>query len=208
MKTCISCNKENPDDFKHCRYCGADIKFIFLKKPKTWWKRLPAWVWIIVFVAAIAGIIFGIIGSFIAISTIEGVASMALLIAGLVGFGLIPLRRPQEMGAIGRAIGLSFFALMGATIDQTGNYIYNKPIEICLCEEGTTLDRDENISNPLPGTTYIEQDFTCYNNLGIPVQELNVFAVLGIRFLEYVLLGYLLIGLRTVILKLNTIPNT
>ncbi|MBK9504023.1 MAG: hypothetical protein IPO03_01220 [Bacteroidetes bacterium] len=42
---------------------------------------------------------------------------------------------------------------MGATVDQTGNIIYNQPVEICFCDQGTSLNRDENISNPMPGTT-------------------------------------------------------
>lgn len=203
MKTCDQCGKENPDDFKHCRYCGAYLENISIDKPKSWRKRIPSWAWILIFVAGIGGILFAIIGSFIAISTIEGVASLALLIAGIIGFGIIPLRKVEQTQAIGRAVGLSFFALMGATIDQTGNYFYNKPIELCMCADGTTLDRDENISNPLPGTTYIEQDFTCYDKMGNPVKQLNIFAILGIRFLEYVILGYLLIGLRNVIWKIK-----
>jgi hypothetical protein len=203
MKTCDHCRKENPDDFKHCRNCGARLEDVSIDKPKSWRKRIPSWAWILIFVAGIAGIIFAIIGSFIAISTIEGVASLVLLIAGLIGFGIIPLRKPEQTAAIGRAVGLSFFALMGATIDQTGNYFYNKPIELCMCANETTLDRDENISNPLPGTTYIEQDFTCYDKMGNPVKQLNIFAILGIRFLEYVILGYLLIGLRNVIWKIK-----
>lgn len=203
MKTCHHCQKENPDDFNYCRYCGAEIATIQANKPKNVWKRIPSWAWIIIFVAGIAGGLFAIIGSFVAISTIEGVASMLFLVLGVIGFGLVPLRKPEQTGSVARAIGLSFFALMGATIDQTGNYIYNKPIEICMCEAGTTLDRNENVSNPLPGTTYIEQDFTCYDKMGNPVKQLNLFAILGIRFIEYVILGYLLIALRTFAWKIK-----
>jgi len=95
----------------------------------------------------------------------------------------------------------AFFALTGASIDQTGNFIYNTPVEICLCENGTTLNRDENILNPLPGTTYIEQDFTCFDKMGNPAKQLNLFAILGVLFIEYILLGYLLIALRSTIWK-------
>jgi hypothetical protein len=198
MKTCPHCHHENPVDFAYCRFCGDDIRFVTENKPKSIWKRLPAWVWILLIVGGIAALILTVIGSFIAIATLEGVASMVLLICGIVGFGVIPLRKTENPGSFARAIGLSFFALMGATVDQPGNFIYNKPVEMCFCAEGTTLDRDENVSNPLPGTTYITQDYTCYDTMGTPVKTINMFGVMGIRFLEYVLLGYLLIALRQV----------
>lgn len=159
---------------------------------------MPAWVWILLIVGGIAALILTLIGSFIAIATLEGVASMVLLICGVIGFGVVPLRKPEKPGSFARAIGLSFFALMGATIDQTGNVLYNKPVEMCFCSEGTSLTRNEDISNPLPGTTYITQDYTCYDEQGKPVKTINMFAVLGIRFVEYVLLGYMLIALRQV----------
>lgn len=201
MKTCTHCQKDNPDDFKHCRYCGAEIMGIPANKPNSIWKRIPAWAWIIIIVACIAGVLFALIGSFIAVATLEGVASIILLVLGVIGFGIAPLRKPENPGSFTRAIGLSFFALMGATVDQPGNIIYNKPVEMCFCTDGSSLSRDENISNPMPGTTIIQQDFTCFDKMGNPVKQINMFAVLGIRFLEYILLGYLLIALRSVIWK-------
>jgi hypothetical protein len=203
MKRCAHCQKENPSDFAYCRHCGADLRMVPDSPPAKFWKRLPAWLWIILIVGGIAGIIFAIIGSFIAIATLEGVASMVLLICGIIGFGVAPLRKPEQTAGFTRAIGLSFFALMGATVDQPGNPIYNQPVAWCFCPEGTSLDRDELVSNPLPGTTYIEQEYTCYNQEGVPVKQINVFAVLGIRFIEYVLLGYLLIGLRNVLWRIK-----
>ncbi len=142
-----------------------------------------------------------LIGSFVGIATIEGFASLVILIFGIVGFGLVPLRKPEKPSPITRGIGLAFFALMGATIDQTGNYIYNKPVEICFCDNGTSLSRDENVLNPMPGTTIIQQDFTCFDAMGNPVKQINMFAVIGLRFIEYVFIGYILIGLRILIWK-------
>ena len=196
MKVCVQCKKENPDDFKHCRYCGAELIVATNLNSKSFWKKLPSWAWILIFVG---GLIIGlglIIGSFVAIATIEGIASLILLTLGMIGFGILPLRKPEASGAKFRAIGISFFALMGATVDQTGNYIYNKPVEICFCAEGTSLERIENVSNPMPGTTIIQQDFTCYDKAGAPAKTINMFAVMGIRFIEYVLLGYILLGVR------------
>ncbi len=196
MKECTQCKKENPDDFKHCRYCGAELAIATNTNSKSFWNKLPSWAWILIFVG---GIIIGlgfIIGSFVAIATIEGIASLILLTLGMIGFGILPLRKPQTTGAMFRAIGISFFALMGASVDQTGNYIYNKPVELCFCSEGTSMERIENVSNPMPGTTIIQQDFTCYDKAGAPVKTINMFAVLGVRFVEYVFLGYILLGVR------------
>lgn len=203
MKTCTQCLKENPEDFKHCRYCGSALPLMPDPVSKKFWKRLPSWAWILIF---IGGLIIGlgiIIGSFVALATIEGIASLVLLTCGMIGFGVLPLRKPEQTGAMFKAIGLSFFALMGATIDQTGNYIYNKPVEFCFCEEGTSLERVENVSNPMPGTTIIQQDFTCYDKAGAPAKTINMFAVLGIRFVEYILLAYLLLGVRAFLWRIK-----
>ncbi|MFN3939265.1 MAG: zinc-ribbon domain-containing protein [Chitinophagales bacterium] len=196
MITCTSCNKENPDDFKYCRYCGNPLLTSHKSARKSFWKKLPAWAWVLIIVGGIIVIVGLIIGSFVALSTVEGFASAVLLLLGAIGFGVSPLRKPENVPSLYRAVGLVFFALMGASIDQPGNGIYNKPIEMSFCESGTSLDRNENVSNPLPGTTYIQQDFTCYDDTGNPVKTINMFAVMGIRFVEYLLLGYLLLAIR------------
>lgn len=196
------CQKENPSDFSYCRYCGADIRDVPDVKG-SFWKRLPAWAWIIIMVAGIGGLFFGVIATFIGVATIEGIASIILLTLGIIGFGVVPLRRPEKPSGFARAIGLGFFALMGATVDQPGNLLYNKPVEYACCPAETGLSRDETVLNPMPGTTIIQQDFTCYNKQGVAVKTINMFAVMGIRFLEYVLLGYLLIFLRQAIWRIK-----
>jgi hypothetical protein len=202
MRVCSLCGKVNPDDADYCNKCGNTMAFSLPEK-KSWIRRIPSWAWILIIVGGIVGLIAFFIGSFFALTTIEGIASAVLLIAGMIGFGVTPLRRPENTAGFARAIGLSFFALMGASVDQTGNYLYNLPVEMSLCPEATSLSRQENISNPLPGTTYVQQDFTCYDDNGEPVKKLNEFAVLGVRFLEYVFLGYFLIGLRRLIWRLR-----
>ena len=203
MKNCPSCKKENPDDFEHCRYCGFPLQNAGSKLPSNFWKRLPSWAWILIIVGGIIGLIALLIGSFVGIATIEGFASLILLGCGIIGFGVYPLRKPEALNPFARGIGLAFFALMGASVDQTGNLVYNKPGEICFCDNGTLLSRDENVLNPMPGTTIIQQDFTCFDKMGNPVKQINMFAVLAIRFIEYVLLGYLLLGVRRLIWNLK-----
>ncbi|MEZ5015025.1 MAG: zinc ribbon domain-containing protein [Chitinophagales bacterium] len=198
MQKCTHCGTVNPMDARYCKSCGNPMTFAIAAK-RSFFKRLPSWAWILIIVAGIALGLFLIIGGFVALATVEGVASLVLLTAGLIGFGIIPLRKPEPAVAFTRAIGISFFALMGATVDQTGNFVYNKPVEMVCCPTGTSLERQEDVSNPVPGSTYIQQDFTCWDENGSPVKSINVFAVLGIRFLEYIFLGYLLIGLRRVL---------
>ena len=60
----------------------------FSKPPATSrWKRIPSWGWILILVVGVIGLIAFFIGSFVAIATIEGVASAVMLIAGMIGFG-------------------------------------------------------------------------------------------------------------------------
>jgi hypothetical protein len=119
------------------------------------------------------------------------------LLAGIFLFGVY--RKGNFTGnSIFRAIAIGFFALMGACVDQTGNYFYNLPIEKISCPVETTLGRKADVNQPMPGTTVITQDFSCYNSNGERVHTVNTFAIMGYRFVEYVILGYLLIGLRWV----------
>jgi hypothetical protein len=160
------------------------------------WKKIPSWGWVILLAAGIIGLMALITGTFFVLTAMEGAASIVLLAAGLYGFGIIPLRRPGNPDALTRGVGIAIFAFFGATIDQPGNVVYNKAVEICCCAEGTSLNRVTDISNPMPGTTQVRQMFTCYDAAGNPVKNIKIFAVLGIRLLEYLILAYLLIGLR------------
>ena len=196
MKTCPSCGNTNPPDFDFCRYCGHPLADVPSKQKGNFLKHLPSWAWILIIIGGLIAFIAIIVGSFVGLATVEGFASVVLLCCGVIGFGVYPLRKPEATDPIFRAIGISFFALMGATIDQTGNLIYNKPVEVCFCHDGTSLIRKQEVSNPLPGTTYIQEDYTCYDDAGNPVKRINTFAVLGIRFIEYVFIGYLLLLLR------------
>lgn len=208
MILCSYCNKENADDFSYCRYCGNNLAGSQRSRSTSFWKKLPSWAWIPILGGGIIAMIAMIIFSFVAIATIEGVASLIILAISIVAFGIFPLRRPLVQGNFWRALTLLFLGLMGASVDQPGNIIYNKPVEWCFCEDGSKLHRGESVTNPLPGTTYITQDFTCYNAAGEPVNAINVFKVAGVRFVEYILLGYILIGLRNVLWRLRRNPPT
>jgi hypothetical protein len=158
-------------------------------------KNLPSFVWIIIFLFGIIGLIGGIILVFTGIATVEGIGSLVILIVGLV---IAWNSGGENIGSIGKASVILFFALMGLAIDQTGNFLYNKPIELIYCPPGTTLTREAIITNPLPGRTDINQDFNCVDHDKEFVAGVDVGSVLLVRFIEYVIIGYLLDFVRVV----------
>jgi hypothetical protein len=203
MKICTHCGKQNPGDASYCYACGNPVKNSFVLPQKTsFWSRLPSWAWIFIGLAAIALLLGFIIGGFWALANVEGIASLIFLVAGVVCFGVFS-GRPATWPPLLRAIGIGFFALMGATVDQTGNVVYNKPVEICLCPPGTKLERTTVTSHPYAGRTDMTQDFTCVKNMEA-IKALNPFAIMGIRFLEYMMLAYILLGVRWLIWKLKS----
>lgn len=207
MKTCSHCNKQNPPNATYCYQCGNSLKFATAVPLKqSIWSRLPSWAWIFIGVGAILLFILFIIGSFYSLAHWEGFASLIFLAIGVFIFRVFSGTRPSKNVAL-RAIMIGFFALMGATIDQTGNYIYNKPVELCMCPEGSQLQRKTITSHSLPGRTDMTQNFSCVAN-GEIVERPDMLAVIGIRFLEYMLLAYLLIGLRWLFWKLKSTRTT
>lgn len=197
---CPSCKKDNPADFAYCRYCGMPLQRGEIKSKNNIWSKLPAWAWILLFAAGVVLVIGSIILFFSGIATVSGFASILFLVGGVFYFGLFSRSKP-DMSTPAKALLIGFFAFMGATIDQTGNYFYNKPVEKICCPAGTSLTTRADVSNPLPGTTYIQQDYTCYNDANVPVKHINMFAVIAIRLIEYILLGYIFVWLRWLIWK-------
>lgn len=213
MKVCSHCSKENPDDTSFCYRCGNPLKqqaavlhtapnFTQSIAKRSFWSKLPSWAWVFIGIGAIGLFLAIIIGGFWSLANLEGFASIIFLAAGLLCFGVFSGRKPSNIPIL-RAILVGFFALMGATVDQTGNYVYNKPVEWCSCPPGSALERSTITTNPLPGRTDMTQNFVCYQD-DKPVKQIDIFAVLGIRFLEYMVLAYLLIGLRWVVWKLKS----
>lgn len=159
-------------------------------------KNLPSWAWIILIVFGIGALIGGIILFFVGLSTVEGFGSgIILLIAIAVILAARPqyLENPEVKGKVDNfmiGMGIFFFALMATVIDQTGNPLYNKPLEILYCPVETRLNRSSDISHPLPGRTDITQDFRCIDSSGNTKQFINPLQVIMIRFVEYVLFIY------------------
>ena len=205
MKVCARCKKSNPDDAKYCIRCGNHLSEANTLKPVSkiaWVKKIPVLGWILIGVVVLAAGLIFIIGSFWAVATVPGVASVIFLIAGFFLFGVY--RRGNFTGnKIFRAVAIGFFALMGACVDQTGNQVYNAPLGVIACPAGTSLGRFANVDHPYAGSTIITQDFSCYTATGDRVKTIDMFAIMGIRFAEYIVIAYLLIMLRWLVNRIR-----
>lgn len=161
--------------------------------------NLPSFVWVFLLPLGLILFIVTIISFFMALASVEGFASVIML---LVGFGVLWASSTEyvsknvktKSSGLFVAFGISFFALMGLAIDQPGNFIYNKPIEVFFCPDGTNLKRNSIVSHPLPGRTDVNQNFECYES-DESVKTIGIFDIMLVRFVEYVFIGYGLVYL-------------
>jgi hypothetical protein len=178
--------------------------------------ELPSLVWVFIFVGGVFALIGGAIGLLYLISNVEGAGSLIMI---AVAWGLMRFfSRPAEKAAEDpttlkadswlKAMFIIFFAAMALAIDQTGNYLYNKPIEWLFCPSNTELERGVEVSNPVPGETYVSQEYACTNHDHQVVEEIDILAVLAVRFVEYVLIGYGLATLHRLYSQLRTRPTS
>jgi hypothetical protein len=163
--------------------------------------RMPSIFWIILIPLGLVVLIGVIIIAFYCLANIEGFASLIMI--GTFFLSIKFIGGNQEVKNYSKKVysglwtaGLiCFFALMGMAIDQPGNLIYNKPIEIFFCPEESHLNRDVFIRHPLPERTDMVQMFDCVNGKGDVVYSVSTFQIIGTRFVEYVLIAYILIGI-------------
>lgn len=165
-------------------------------KSKLDLSKIPSFAWIFIFLFGIAAFIIGITFLFWMLSSVEGFASVVMLLAGgaVAYTSSGKLIHAKDAGSkITVALAISFFAIMGMAIDQTGNVLYNKPLEILFCPPNSFLNRGVTVLHPTPGRTDVIQDYTCYEGeVGKPVKEIDVGNLILVRLIEYILLGYLL----------------
>ena len=148
-----------------------------------------------IILALAAVFIFGPMLFISAVGKIEGFGSVLMLIAGILLFRVFSKKKPGPINSR-KGLYIGFYAIIACGFDQTGNLIYNKPIEMVCCPENASLQHRVDVSHPLPGRTYFSQNFTCYKSNNIAVKQLEWYESLSIRFIEYVCLAYLLIALR------------
>lgn len=160
-------------------------------------EKIPSIAWIVFFVGGIIAIIGSIIAIFFLLATVPGFASLIFLIIGVVYLFSPYEKLPHDPSyKIIQAGMITFFALMGMAVDQTGNVIYNAPLQL-LCPPQTSLMRSVDVSHPLPGRTDLTQNFTCVDDSGKEVSSIAIGYMIALRFVEYVIIAYLFILLRS-----------
>jgi len=156
-----------------------------------WTEKIPSIGWVLIVVAAIALFVGAIWGGFFVITHIEGAGSIFLLVSAWsvlrVGANT-PEIRDNKLGV---AVLIVFFAMMGLAFDQTGNFIYNQPMEWLFCPSDSELSR-ETLHRAVRRGVSVEQNFTCVAASGQVVRQISGWEHLFFRFFEYVLIGYAL----------------
>jgi hypothetical protein len=177
-----------------------------MKKVLAWLMGAPSLVWVFFFPMLFLGLIGGSILLFWALANLAGFASLIFVVTGwFLARGLHSNHSPTErLPSLMVGGMICFYALMGMAIDQPGNYLFNKPIEYLLCPQNTTLSRGVNISHPLPERTDITQDFRCEDSSsGATISRPDLLTIIGIRFVEYVVLIYFFMAIQQLYKKLR-----
>ena len=147
----------------------------------------------------------GMMAIFYGIGYVEGFGSLILLVLGWIGVRVGNNSDNLDAGGVGVAVGIIFFALMGLALDQTGNFIYNQPMEWIFCPANTELMRETVRSGARGGGITLTQNFTCVDSIGDIVRKISMFEHLAFRFIEYVVLGYILLYLNRFYAKIKKI---
>jgi hypothetical protein len=155
--------------------------------------KIPSFLWIPIIVGAIALFIGGALALFYGLGYVEGFGSLLILVAGWFGFRVGNNSDELKLGSFGLALGISFFALMGMALDQTGNFIYNQPMEWIFCPENAELMRETIKRGARGGGITLTQNFACVAQNGEIIRQISGFEHYAFRFVEYVIIGYILL---------------
>lgn len=160
-----------------------------------WSEKIPSFLWIPLIIGAIALFFGAVLAFFFGIGYVEGFGSLLLLVLGWIGFRIGNNSDDLKLGSFGIALGITFFALMGAALDQTGNFIYNKPLEWIYCSPESELFRETVQRSGSRGGISLTQNFACIGKNGEVLRNIGMFEMLLVRFSEYLVIGYILLGL-------------
>lgn len=185
---------------------------------QNFWSRLsklPTIAWVILLPLGLVAFIGGTIFIFWALATVEGVGSIVMVVAGWLGVmfavqpsGAVKIGGQQfnvakdgnSFAGLITAGVIVWYAIMGMAIDQTGNPLFNYPLR-WFCPAESTINRGINVLHPLPGRTDIIQNFACVDQQGEVTKELGAGYLIVTRFIEYLLIAYLMIGLRKLMIS-------
>lgn len=167
-----------------------------------WTEKIPSFLWIPIIIGAITLFIGGLLAVFYGFGYVEGFGSIIMLVLGWIGFR-IGNNSDDIKDRFAVALGITFFALMGMALDQIGNFIYNKPLEWIFCTENSELMRETIKSGTRGGGIQLSQNYTCVAQNGEVLRKISMFEHLAVRFVEYVFLGYILLGISRLYAKLR-----
>jgi hypothetical protein len=164
-------------------------------------RQLPSIVYVIGIVLGMIAFVVLINVGFFSLTQVEGLASILMLIIGVVGIRWLSGRKPHKSNPpvannIAVALGIVTFAGAGFAFDQPGNVLYNLPLQWLFCPANTQLVRESDIRNPRAGTTIITQDFACVNSDGDVQAQVPIEGAMITRFVEYIVIGYMLLWLN------------
>lgn len=161
-----------------------------------WTEKIPSFLWIPIIVGAVALFIGTMLAVFYGIGYVEGFGSLIILVLGWLGFRVGNNSDNLETGGFGVALGITFFALMGMALDQTGNFIYNQPMEWLFCPENSHLTRETISRGVRGGGVSLSQNFACVAESNEEIlRKISGFEHFAFRFIQYVALGYILLYL-------------
>jgi len=173
----------------------------------SWIEKIPSFVWILIIVAGIALFIGAIMGGFYLFTHIGGAGSIFMLVCAW-GALRVGANTPEiKSSRIGLGILITFFAGMGVALDQTGNFIYNEPLEWIFCPADSELTRDV-LHRAVRRGVSVEQNFACVAETdGRVLRTISGWELFFFRFFEYVALGYVLLFLSRSYTKIKGVPQ-
>jgi hypothetical protein len=159
-------------------------------------EKIPSVLWIPIIVGAVAIFIGAALALFYGLGYVEGFGSLLILVLGWFGFRIANNSDDLKASGLSIAVGITFFALMGMALDQTGNFIYNRPMEWIFCPEASELGRETVKGSARGGGITLSQAFACVSEDGSTVvRKISDFEHFSFRFVQYVVLGYILLYL-------------
>lgn len=170
--------------------------------------KLPSFAWILILLAAVGGVIALLFGGFWAVTTLPGFGSVIALVLGFFLFKADTSELGSSEGFV-KAFLIVIFAGIGLGIDQPGNPVYNRPLEWVYCPAGTGLEHSAETQSASPGGGIrVNQRFVCKSRSdGNVVRQVGMIELLGIRLVEYILIGYLLTWIGTAYRSYKTRGN-
>jgi hypothetical protein len=164
--------------------------------------KLQGWLLALFLIVLSIATITLIILTVSAVTNKEGIATIIFLVIYILVVIVFPSKHKQK-ATLKSIIGVAivFISFMGGILDLAGNKLMNAPIEKCLCDKNEELKRTvyhSRIGSKSSSTT----EFTCENMPEKKSRKVSNFSIIGIRMVEYVVIGLILLLTQQLIWKI------